>query len=136
MLKFLHDMHDDNLTIKGFTKLSDHPLLVRYLKGIFNKHPSWYVHWDMNLVFTYNDRIEHNEELEFKYLAKKFMLFMIIVARKKHVLLTIYVDKIVFKDDKVNFLTNKTLKHSMPTRPLQSLIYNAYKEYIKLGLVN
>ena len=51
-------------------------------------------------------------------------------------LLTIYVDKIVFKDDKVNFLTNKTLKHSMPTRPLQPLIYNAYKEYIKLGLVN
>ena len=79
VLKFLHDMHDDNLTIKGFTKLSDHPLLVRYLKGIFNKHPplSWYVHWDMNLVFTYNDRIENNEELEFKYLAKKIMLFMI-----------------------------------------------------------
>ena len=90
----------------------------------------------MNLVFTYNDRIENNEELEFKYLAKKIMLFMIAGAWRKHVLLTIYVDKIVFKDDKVNFLTNKTLKHSMPTRPLQPLIYNAYKEYIKLGLVN
>ena len=33
-------------------------------------------------------------------------------------------------------LPNKTLKHSKPTRQLQPLIYNAYKENINLCFVN
>ena len=61
---------------------------------------------------------------------------MILGARRKHALSTIYVDNIAFKDDKVILLSYNTLKHSKPTRPLQPLIYNAYKENIKLCLVN
>ena len=64
------------------------------------------------------------------------MLFTIFGARRKHALSTIYVGNIVFKDDKVLLLPNKTLKHSKPRRPSQSLIYNVYKENIKLCLVN
>ena len=70
VLKFLHGMYNDGLcsglsaarsalastvTIKMFAKLSDHPLLVRYLKGIFNRHPPLprYMHlWGINLVLT------------------------------------------------------------------------------------
>ena len=71
VLKFLHGMYNDDclysglcaargtlasvVTIKGFAKLSDHPLLVRYLKGKFNRHPLLprYMHiWDINLVLT------------------------------------------------------------------------------------
>ena len=89
VLKFLHGMCNDGclysglcasrsalasvVTIKGFAKLSDHPLLVRYLKGIFNRHPPLprYMHiWDINLLLTYYNRIGHNEELKFKYLRK------------------------------------------------------------------
>ena len=77
--------------------------------------------------------IDHNGELELKYLTKKILVsFMILVGRRKHALSTIYVDNITFKDDKVLFLPYKTLKHSISTRPLQTLIYNAYKENIKL----
>ena len=54
--KFLHDMHNDGclysdlcsarnafatvITIKSLAKLSDHPVLVRYLKWTINRHPS------------------------------------------------------------------------------------------------
>ena len=54
VLTFLHDMYNDGclysglyaaqsalasvVTIKGFVKFSDHPLLVRYPKRIFNRH--------------------------------------------------------------------------------------------------
>ena len=127
VLKFLHGMYNDSclysglfaarsasasvVTIKGFVKLLDHPLLVRYLKGIFNRHPSLprYIHiWNINLVLTYYSRIGHNEDLEFKYLIKKIVrLFMITGARRKHALSTIYVDNIVFKNDKVILLPNK-----------------------------
>ena len=148
ILKFLHGMQKDDslysslcaarsalasaVIIKGFAKLSDHPPLVRYLKGIFNRHQPLprYMHiWDINLVLRYYNSIRNNEELNFKYLIKKIvMLFMILGARRKHALSLIYVDNIVLEDDKVILLPNKTLKHSKPTRPLQPLIYNAYKE--------
>ena len=67
---------------------------------------------------------------------KVLMLFMILGAKRKHSLSTIFIDNIVFEDDKVIMLPNKTLKHSKPARPLQPLIYNAYEENIKLYLVN
>ena len=95
-LKFLHGIYNDGclysglyasrsalasvVTMKRFAKLSDHPLLVRYLKGIFNRHPllpRYMQIWFINLVLTYYNRVNHNE-LEFKYLVKKIvMLFMI-----------------------------------------------------------
>ena len=156
VLKFLHGMYQDGclysglcaarsalanvLSTKGFAKLSDHLLLVRYLKGIFSIHPPLpkCMHiWDINLVLTCYNSKDNNKELDFKYLLKKIvMLFLIIAARRKHALSTIYVDDIVFKDDKIILLPNKTLKHSKLTRPLQALIYNAYKENTKLYLVN
>ena len=56
------------------------------------------------------------------------MLFMILGARRKHALSTIYVDNIVFKDDKVILLPNKTLKHSKPNKA----IIASDLQYIKL----
>ena len=55
---------------------------------------------------------------------------MILGARmkRKHALSTIYVENLVFKNDIVIFLPNKTLKHSKPSGSIQPLIYNAYKE--------
>ena len=62
--------------------------------------------------------------------------YLILDARRKHALSTIFPDNIVFKDDKVVLLPKKALNHSKPTRPLGPLIYNAYNENIKLFLVN
>ena len=77
----------------------------------------------MNLVLTYYDSIANNEELHFKYLVKKIVrLFMILGARGKHTQFsTIYVDNFDFEDDIVILLPNQTLKHSKPSRTLQSL---------------
>ena len=55
------------VTIKGFVKLSDHHLLIRYQKGIFNRHPLLpkYMHIrEINLIFTYYNRIGCNEDLK------------------------------------------------------------------------
>ena len=115
--KFLHGMYNDGclcsnlcaarsalasvVTNKGFANLSDHPLRVRHLNGIFNRYPPlprYMFIWDTNLVLTYYNKIGHNKELEFKYLLKKIvMLLMILGARRKHALSTIYVYNIVSK---------------------------------------
>ena len=45
------------------------------------------------------------KNLGFKYLVKKIvMLFIILGARREHELSTIYIDNVVFKDDKVILL--------------------------------
>ena len=93
VLKFLDGMYNDGclysglcaarsalasvVTIKGFARFLDHPLLARYLRGVFNRHPPLprYMHiWDINLVLTYYNRIGHNEELEFKCIVKKMVV--------------------------------------------------------------
>ena len=109
--------------IKGFPKLSDHPMISRYLKGIFNRHPplpkSKQI-WDINQVLDYYTNLPDNKELQFKYLVKMLvMLFLILGARSKQALFTINIENIIFADKKVILLPNKTLKYSNPNRPLE-----------------
>ena len=49
------------------------------------------------------------------------MLFLILGARRKQVLFTINNESIIFADNKVILLPNKTLKHTNPNRPLEPL---------------
>ena len=58
--------------------------------------------------------------LEFKYIVKKLvMLFFILSARRKQGLFSLNIDNIIFTDNKVILLPNKTLKHANPNRPLE-----------------
>ena len=44
------------VTIKGYAKLSEHPFISRYLKGIYNRHPrlpKYTSMWDISLVLDY-----------------------------------------------------------------------------------
>ena len=74
-----------SVTIKGYLKLSDHPLVSRYLKGICNRHsplPKYVDIWDLSLLLKYYEHKENNDCLEFKELVKKtVMLFIILGAR-------------------------------------------------------
>ena len=80
-----------SITIKGYLKLSDHPLISRYLKGIDNRHPplpKYLDIWDLTLLLKYYEQKENNDCLEFKELVKKtVMLFIILGERRKQALL-------------------------------------------------
>ena len=72
------------VTIRGYLKLSEHPLVLQYLKGIYNSHPRLpkYVNiWDNSLLLRYYDNMDSNDNLQFKALVKKtVMLFIILEA--------------------------------------------------------
>ena len=95
------------LTLKGYTKLSEHPFISCYLKDIYNRHPSLPKYtsiWDLSLVLDYYNSIETNDKLQFKDLVKKtIMLFMILGTRRKQALFTITVDNIVTEENKLFF---------------------------------
>ena len=65
----------------------------------------------------------------FKALVKKtVMLFIILGSRRKQTLFTLSTDNIIFKENKVSLLINKTMKHTKPNTPLEPLIYHHYPE--------
>ena len=63
------------------------------------------------------------------------MLFIILGTRRKQALFTRRVDNIVFKENKVILLPNKTMKHTKANRPLEPLIYHHYPDNEKLSIV-
>ena len=53
--------------IKGFSKLSDHPMISRYLKRMFNRHlplRKYTQIWDINQILDYYTNLPDNEELD------------------------------------------------------------------------
>ena len=64
------------------------------------------------------------------------MLFLILGPRRKQALFTSNIEKIIFADNKVILLPNKTLKHTNPNRPLEPLTYHKYEAEEKLWIVN
>ena len=64
------------------------------------------------------------------------MLFLILGVRRKQALFTIHIDNIIFADNKVILLPNKTLKHTNPNKPLEPLTYPKYEAEEKLCIVN
>ena len=89
------------------------------------------------LLLRYYDNMGSNDNLQFKALVKKtVMLFIILRARRKQVLFTLSTDSIIFTENKVTLLPNKTMKHTKPNTPLEPLIYHHYPENNKLCIVN
>ena len=149
VLTFMHGMYLNGclysalssvVTIRGCLKFSEHPLVSQYLKGIYNRHPPLpkYANiWDITILLRYYDNMDSNDNLQFKTLVKKtIMLFTILGARRKHALFTLSNGNIIFKENKVILSLNKTIKHTEPNTPLESLIYHHYPENQKLCIVN
>ena len=128
------------VTIKDYTKLSEHPFISCYLKCIYNRHPTVpkYANiWDISLVLDYYNSIEANDKLQFKDLVKKtVMLFTILRARTKQALFTITIDNIVTEETKIFFLPNKNIKYSNTPRILEPVVYQGYPLNEKLCIVN
>ena len=82
MLSFMHGMYVNGclytglcaalsalptiVTIKGYKKLSEHPFISCYLKGIYNRHPplpKYASIWEISLVLEYYNSSETNDKL-------------------------------------------------------------------------
>ena len=128
------------LTIRGYLKLSEHPLVSRNSKGIYDRYPPLpkYVNiWDISILLRYYDNTVSKNNLQFKAPVKKtVMLFIILGARRKQALFTLSIGNIIFKENKVILLPNKTMKHTRPNTPLEPLIYHHYPENQKLCIVD
>ena len=78
---------------EGYSKLSDHPLISKFMKGIYNQHPTLprYVNiWDINVLLDYFESLPSNSELTLKCLTEKLTVLLLILSEQpKQTLLAI-----------------------------------------------
>ena len=122
----------------GGPNVSNHPLICRFIKGIYNRHPPMPIYvkiWDINKVLNYIDSLPVNEELSYKQLTQKLVvLLMILGARRKQALHSVQIDNVVLDENACVLLPNKVLKHSKPGRNIEPIIYHSF-EHNKLCVV-
>ena len=62
------------VTIPGYDRLSRHPLISIFVRGIFNRHSilTRYTNiWDLSTLLVYYDNMPSNKDLEVRHLCKK-----------------------------------------------------------------
>ena len=61
------------------TRVGQHPLVTRFLKGVFNSRPpapKYMATWDMDKVLLYIKNLPSNEGLSFTLLSQKLAMLM------------------------------------------------------------
>ena len=125
--------------IEQYSKLSDHPLKSKFMKGIYNQHPTLprYVNiWDINILLAYYESLRANSELTLKCLTEKLTVLLLIRREQwKQTLLAIDINNVKVYEDKLTILPNSSLKHTKPTQPLQAIVYHKFSGNPKLCVV-
>ena len=115
--------------IEGYCKLSDHPLISKFLKDIYNQHPTLprcVNIWDINVLLAYF-------EMTLKCLTEKITVLLLILSeQQKQTLLAIDIGNVNICEDKLIILPNSSLKHTKPSRPLQTILYHKFNGNPKL----
>ena len=125
--------------IERCSKLSDHPLISKFMKGIYNQHPTLprYVNiWDINALLAYFESLPTNSELTLKCLTEKLTVLLLILSeQQKQTLLAIDIDNVKIYEDKLIILLNSSFKHTKPSRPAQAIVYHKFNGNLKLCVV-
>jgi hypothetical protein len=73
------------ITLDG-QKLGDHPLVSRFLTGLFNRKPAlpWYVEtWDPQIILNYIVNLPDNKDLQLKLLTQKLLILMLLTSAQR-----------------------------------------------------
>ena len=104
------------VVIQDYRNLSDHPLVSRFVKGIFNKHPplpKYVKPLDINMVLELFDHMGDNSKLSFKDLTRKLVVLLLILgARRRQPIVAIQVNCVLIEHDKCVLLPTVPLKHT------------------------
>lgn len=150
VLKFLHSLHIKNFTystlntarsalssyLMGFKfdgsqyGVTDHPFIIRYMKGIFNSHrptPRYTETWDITPVLNYLELLFPLEKLALKDLSFKLVTLLALTTGQRCQTLT-FLDTHNMKEstDSYLFLIKDHVKQDRPGKLFSSVIVRKY----------
>lgn len=118
------------VSVPGYPKLSDHPLISRFVKGVYNLNPPkpryTYI-WDVNKVFDFIKKGGPNIYLSYAGLTQKLAILLLIYSGQRCSTLTSFdLDYMDLQESKCIFYPNKLLKHSNPNRKIDVFTFEKY----------
>ena len=101
-----------------FSDISQHPLIKRFIKDIFNlrpPQPRYAEIWYVSIVFRFIDEYGHNEHLTLKKLTIKTATILLLLSGERiNTLSSFDIKNMVIDEHKCVFIPSKLLKHSRP----------------------
>jgi len=117
-------------TLPNTTTFGAHPMVCRFLKGVFQLKPSLPKYrniWDVNTVLTYLSSLHPPQDLTLKGLTlKTTMLLALLSGQRCQTLHFLSVSSMVMKLDTCVFTIHKLLKTSRPGKHVTNLTFTAY----------
>ncbi len=106
------------IMLPGNTPVGQHPLVCRFLRGVFQERPAlprYNTTWDVSLVLAYLQKLYPLEEITLKQLSQKLvMLIALLSGQRTQTLAVIDIDCIRWKDDGCLVYISSPLKHTRP----------------------
>ena len=116
-----------------YSSIGDHPLLIRFMKGVFNNRPPkrkfGYV-WDVKILFDYFKALGDNSTLSDKDLTYKLLIFLVLLGGQRiDTVFWFRTDELVLTDISATFAPSHVLKHSrINKKKLDIFEYRAYPD--------
>ena len=118
------------VTLSNNTTFGAHPMVCRFLKGVFELKPSLPKYkniWDVNTVLTYLSGLHPPQDLALKDLTyKTTMLLALLSGQRCQTLHLLSVSSMVLKHDTCVFPIHNLLKTSRPGKHVSELTFMAY----------
>ncbi|XP_068724072.1 uncharacterized protein [Montipora capricornis] len=123
----------------GGGTFGSHPLVTRFLRGVFNTRPSlprYQEIWDISIVFTYLKSLHPPEKLTLKDLTMKTtMLVASLSGQRCQTIHALDVNNMVLTKDRCTFYIQELLKTSRPGKHFGKLELRAYHPDNRLCVV-
>ena len=131
------------ITLDG-KKLGDHPLVSRFLTGLFNRKlalPRYVETWDPQIVLDYIVNLPNNEDLSLKLLTQKLLILMLLTsAQRTQTIKALTIDTMLRKPDayvfKIETLLKQTSANGGQRRHLELIKFCRYNIQNKLCVVD
>ena len=97
--------------LPGYSDITEHPLLKRLIKGVFNMRPPQprYSHtWDINIVFNYISNMGPNYSLSLKQISLKLVtLHTLLAIQRVETIPSFTVDNMILTQNYCTFQSQK-----------------------------
>ena len=118
--------------IPPYNSLNKHPLINKYMTGVFNLRPpkpKLSFVWDVNILFRYFEQQGDNDSLSDKLLTQKLLILLLLLGAHRSSTVKLFsVSNMVLNDLSVTFIPTEVLKHSRKGKPQDKFEYRSYTD--------
>lgn len=116
--------------LSGQVPLGNHPLICRFMRGVFQQRPSlprYTEIWDVNIVLSYLRKLSPVESLSLKDLTLKLtMLLTLLSGQRVQTIHLLDLSSMTINNSSCTFVITEKVKQTRPGKHVQPLKFTAY----------